>query len=30
MDEVPVPDKGTIFVEYDLAGTKVPFYRPKD
>ena len=30
MDEIPVPDKGNIYVEYDLAGTKIPFYRPRD
>ena len=29
-DEIPVPDKGNILVEYDIGNTNIPFYIPID
>ena len=30
VDEIPVPDKGNILVEYDIGSTSIPFYIPVD
>lgn len=30
VDEIPVPDKGNILVEYDIGGKSIPFYIPID
>lgn len=30
VDEIPVPDKGNILVEYDIGNTSIPFFIPVD
>ncbi len=30
MEEIPIPDKGSVKVEYDIGNTTVEFYRPLD
>jgi len=30
MEEIPIPDIGHVYIEYELGGQKIPFFRPID
>lgn len=30
MDEISVPDKGNVLIQYEIGNSKIPFYRPID
>lgn len=30
MDEIPLPDKGSVLIQYEIQNQIIPFYRPID